>query len=97
MFLEKSIFNATHWIVFENNGPALWARISAQLNSFLTNLHNQGLFAGATPSESFQVTVDSTNNTPESIDNGEVIIDVAVAPNKPAEFVRFRFTQKSLT
>lgn len=96
-FLEKSIFNATHWIVFENNGPGLWSRISAQLNGFLTALFNEGLFAGRSPSEAFLVVVDSSNNTPESLALGQVIIDVAVAPNKPAEFVRFRFTQKTLS
>jgi hypothetical protein len=41
--------------------------------------------------------VDETNNTPATIEAGMVIIDVGIAPNKPAEFVRFRFAQKSLT
>lgn len=96
MFLEKSIFNATHWIVFENNGPALWAKIKGQINGFLVNLFNEGYFAGNSPSQAFFVICDETNNTQASIDLGQVIIDVGVAPNKPAEFVRFRFQQASL-
>lgn len=97
MFLEKSIFNATFWIVFENNGPGLWARIKAQLNSFLLGLFNDGYFAGTSPDQAFFVTVDDTNNTESTIDAGEVIVDIGVAPGKPAEFVRFRFAQKTLT
>lgn len=97
MFVEKSIYNATFWIVFENNGPALWARIKSQVSSFLNGLFSDGLLAGSSPSQAFFVIVDETNNTPETIDAGQVIIDVGIAPNKPAEFVRFRFTQKSLT
>lgn len=97
MFLEKSIFNATAWIVFENNGPSLWGKIKAQLSGFLTALHGEGYFAGTTPAESFFVVVDDSNNSPETIELGQVIIDVGVAPNKPAEFVRFRFQQISLT
>jgi phage tail sheath protein FI len=97
MFLERSIYNATAWIVFENNGPALWGRIKAQLSGFLTALHGEGYFAGTTPAESFFVVVDDSNNSPESIELGQVIIDVGIAPNKPAEFVRFRFQQISLT
>lgn len=93
MFVEKSVFNATHWIVFENNGPNLWTRIQAQLESFLTNLFNEGLLAGNSPSEAFFVTVDSTNNDANSIAAGQVIIDVGLAANTPAEFVRFRFSQ----
>lgn len=96
MFVEKSVYNATHWIVFENNGGGLWARIKAQIQGFLTNLFNDGLFAGTTPSQAFFVTVDETNNDQASIDAGQVIIDVGIAPNKPAEFVRFRFQQKTL-
>ena len=96
MFVEKSVYNATHWIVFENNGPGLWARIKAQLQAFLTNLFNDGLFAGTTPAQAFFVIVDESNNDQASIDAGQVIIDVGIAPNKPAEFVRFRFQQKTL-
>lgn len=96
MFVEKSVYNSTHWIVFENNGPGLWARIKAQILSFLTNLHNDGLFAGTTPGQSFFVTVDESNNDQATIDAGQVIIDVGIAPTTPAEFVRFRFQQKTL-
>jgi uncharacterized protein len=95
MFLEKSVFDATHWIVFENNGPGLWTRIKAQLEGFLKSLYNENYFAGNSPAQAFFVIVDETNNPPESIDLGQVIIDIGVAPNKPAEFVRFRFQQKT--
>lgn len=93
MFVEKSVFNATHWIVFENNGPALWTKIKAQLSGFLTNLFNEGMFAGNSPAEAFFVIVDASNNDGNSIAAGQVIIDVGIAANTPAEFVRFRFQQ----
>lgn len=96
MFLEKSVYNATHWIVFENNGPALWARIKAQLNGFLLSLFNDGYFAGTAPSEAFFVIVDDSNNDANTIAAGQVIIDIGVAANTPAEFVRFRFQQVTL-
>jgi phage tail sheath protein FI len=96
MFLEKSVYNSTHWIVFENNGPVLWAKIKAQLSGFLTNLFNEGLFAGSSPADAFFVIVDETNNDANSIAAGQVIIDIGVAANTPAEFVRFRFQQITL-
>jgi len=96
MFLEKSVFNATWWIVFENNGPGLWTRIKAQLESYMGNLFSQGYFAGVNPSQAYFVVCDSSNNTPATIEAGQVIIDIGAAPNKPAEFVRMRFQQKSL-
>jgi phage tail sheath protein FI len=53
------------------------------------------MFAGATPSEAFFVIVDDSNNDASSIAAGQVIIDIGVAANTPAEFVRFRFQQTS--
>ena len=96
MFVEKSIYNSTHWIVFESNGPALWTRIKAQIQSFLNGIFSDGLLAGTTPAQAFFVIVDETNNTPATIDAGQVLIDVGIAPNKPAEFTRFRLSQKTL-
>jgi phage tail sheath protein FI len=96
MFVEKSVYNATWWVVFENNGPGLWARIKVQLDSFLSNLFTDGYFAGTVPSDGYFVICDETNNSQASIDAGEVIVDVGIAPNTPAEFLVFRFSQKTL-
>lgn len=95
MFVEKSIFESTHWTVFENNGPGLWTRVKAQVEGFLKSLYGDNYFAGASPAAAFFVICDETNNTPDVIDSGNVIIDVGIAPNKPSEFVRFRFQQKT--
>lgn len=97
MFVEKSTYNSTFWTVFENNGPALWSRIKTQLSSFLNNLFSDGYFAGKNAGEAFFVIVDETNNNAATINQGQVIIDVGMAPNKPAEFVRFRFQQITAT
>jgi tail sheath protein len=93
MFLEKSIYNSTFWIIFENNGPALWARIKAQLNGFLVGLFNDGYFAGSTPDKAFFIIVDESNNTPLTIAQGQVNITVGCAVGTPAEFAVFVVTQ----
>jgi len=93
MFLEKSIYNSTFWVVFENNGPALWSRIKGQLDGFLLGLFNDGYFAGATPNQAFFTICDNTNNTPSSINQGVVNTTVGAAPNVPAEFAVFGFQQ----
>lgn len=96
MFAEKSIFNSTAWICFENNGSGLWARISGQLNGFLQNMYMQGMLKGNSPSEAYFIKVDTTNNTAATIDAGIVVIDVGLAYNRPAEFVVLRFQQQTL-
>lgn len=96
MFLEKSIFNSTHVHVFKNNGPTLWNQMRTQVTSFMLGLHQAGYFAGDTPDESFFVICDRTNNPQNTVDQGIVFCDVGAAPNKPAEFIVFRFSQIAL-
>jgi phage tail sheath protein FI len=95
-FVEKSVFNATHVHVFENNGPQLWGRVKLQLDTFLLGLFQQNYFAGTSPKEAFFVICDKTNNPQNTVDQGLMFVDVGLAPNKPAEFVVFRFSQRAL-
>ena len=49
-----------------------------------------------TPEEAFYVRCDDELNPPEAIDAGYVTIELGLAPAKPAEFVVFRVSQKTL-
>jgi hypothetical protein len=96
IFLEESIDEGTQWVVFEPNDEPLWARIRASVGNFLTTVWRSGALQGTTPGEAFFVKVDRTTMTQDDIDNGRLIILVGVAPVKPAEFVIFRISQKTL-
>jgi hypothetical protein len=50
---------------------------------------------GKTPEEAFYIKCDEENNTPETIDQGMVNIEIGLAAVKPAEFVVFELTQWS--
>jgi phage tail sheath protein FI len=94
-FLEESIALGTQWCVFEPNDEALWARIRRSISAFLVMQWRAGALFGASPAEAFYVKCDGENNTAESIDAGQVICEIGVAPVKPAEFVIFRLSQFS--
>ncbi|MQA25130.1 MAG: phage tail sheath family protein [Micromonosporaceae bacterium] len=94
-FLEESIMEGTQWVVFEPNDHALWAKIRRTIESFLLLQWRQGALFGATPDEAFYVKCDAETNPAESIDAGQVICEIGVAPVKPAEFVIFRLAQFS--
>ena len=49
IYLEHSIDNSTQWAVFENNGPALWARVKDSIDSFLNNEFVDGRLLGTSP------------------------------------------------
>ena len=92
-FVEKSIENGTQWVVFEPNDRKLWARVSRDVTAFLKMVWRSGALFGSTPAEAFYVKCDDELNPPESRDLGRLIIEVGMAPVKPAEFVIFRISQ----
>ncbi len=93
MFVEESIRLGTQWAVFEPNDFDLWQRVKRTINAFLRGLWRQGALVGATPEQAFYVKCDETNNPPDSVDEGKLIVEVGICPVKPAEFVIFRISQ----
>ena len=94
-FVEKSIERGTQWVVFEPNDPDLWARVKRDVGAFLTTVWRDGALFGLTASEAFFVKCDEELNPPEVRDQGKLIIEIGMAPVKPAEFVIFRLSQFS--
>ena len=92
-YIESSIKGATDWAVFEPNDQALWAKLRRTIAAFLVMEWRKGALFGMTPAEAFYVKCDDENNPAEGLDLGQVVVDVGVAPVKPAEFVIFRVAQ----
>lgn len=90
IMIEQSIKRSTGWTVFEPNGPDLWKSIRRDVAAFLTLIWRDGALFGETPEQAFFVKCDEETNPPEVIDAGQLIIQIGVAPVKPAEFVIFR-------
>jgi phage tail sheath protein FI len=92
-YVESSILAGTQWVVFEPNDLELWQRIKRTVSSFLLGLWRDGALFGATPEQAYYVKCDAETNPPDLIDAGYVVIEVGIAPVKPAEFVVFRIAQ----
>ncbi len=92
-YVEKSIEQGTQWAVFEPNDMNLWAKMRRDVGAFLKNTWREGALFGASPDEAYFVKCDSENNPQETRDLGQLIIDIGIAPVKPAEFVIFRIGQ----
>ncbi len=91
--IETSIMNGTQYAVFEPNDQKLWEGLKRTVGGFLRGLWRDGALFGATAEQAFYVKCDSETNPPESIDQGKVVVEVGIAPVKPAEFVVFRVAQ----
>lgn len=93
IYLRKSLSDLTEFAIFEPNDFRLHTRLEDTVSNFLTKFWQQGGLAGATPADAFFVKCDDGNNTPSTIANGSVIIEVGVALQRPAEFVIIRISQ----
>ncbi|MBI5876489.1 MAG: phage tail sheath family protein [Chloroflexi bacterium] len=93
--VEESILQGTQWIVFEPNDQVLWRQIRRDVSAFLNVVWRSGALFGATAEEAFYVKCDLETNPKELRDLGYCIVEVGMAPVKPAEFVVFRVSQKS--
>jgi phage tail sheath protein FI len=82
------------WAGFEPNGPLLWIRIERELRGYLTQLWLAGALSGGTPDAAFYIKCDAETNPPERRDSGEVVTEIGLAPNPPAEFVVLRIAQR---
>jgi len=96
LFVEESIDQGTQWVVFEPNDDALWARVRRSITNFLITVWRSGALMGLVQEEAFFVKCDRTTMTQDDIDNGRLICYIGIAPVKPAEFVIFRISQKTI-
>jgi phage tail sheath protein FI len=94
-YIEESVLEGTQWVVFEPNDQDLWERVKRTINGFLTRTWRDGALFGSTPEEAFYVKCDAETNPPDVVDAGQLIVEIGIAPVKPAEFVVFRIAQYS--
>jgi phage tail sheath protein FI len=92
-YVEESIREGTQWVVFEPNDPFLWGRVTRDITAFLRTVWRSGALFGTTPEQAFYVKCDEELNPPEVRDQGQLIVEIGLAPVKPAEFVIFRISQ----
>jgi Phage tail sheath C-terminal domain len=93
-FLERSLDRGTQWTVFEPNGESLWAQVRSAVGVFLNDLWRQEAFAGGSPGDAFYVRCDRRTMTQDDIDQGRLVMEIGIAPVRPAEFVIIRIARK---
>jgi phage tail sheath protein FI len=93
LYIEQSLEEGTQWAVFEPNDKDLWARIRQSTENFLKTVWREGGLQGSTQEEAFYVRCGEDTMTQDDIDNGRLIVEIGIAPVKPAEFVVFRIAQ----
>ena len=83
--IKKAIAHASRGLLFEFNDYITQSLFRNATNRYLTDVQGRrGITA-------FRVVCDSSNNTPQVIDNNEFRGDVYVAPNRSINFIHLNF------
>jgi hypothetical protein len=93
ILVEASMEAGLAWVVFEPNDSMLWSKVVRDVTSFLRVIWRTGALFGTTPEAAFFVKCDAETNPVELRDLGQMVVEIGMAPVKPAEFVIFRIGQ----
>lgn len=94
IMVEESVKLAAYQFVFEPNDAKTWTRIRAMIENYLTNLWRLGALAGPKPEAAFWVKVGLGQTMIfQDVLEGRMIVEIGMAPVRPAEFIILRFTQ----
>lgn len=95
IFLKRSIYEGTQWVVFEPNDERLWSQVRDTIRLFLRDQWRAGAMMGQTEDQAFFVACDRSTMTQDDILGGRLVCEIGVAPVRPAEFVVFRVYQNT--
>ncbi|MEX2455217.1 MAG: phage tail sheath C-terminal domain-containing protein [Rhodospirillaceae bacterium] len=91
--IEKSVTDGLAPFVFEPNEARTWSTAKATVETFLTGLWRDGALQGSKPDHAFFAKVGlGETMTQNDIDSGRMIVEIGVAPLRPAEFIVIRLS-----
>ncbi len=80
--------NLGETLIFEQNGPALWARVQGALKSLLTIAWSLNALDGATVADAFSVRCDASTMTQNDLDNGRLVAEIMFTAAATIELIR---------
>jgi len=93
LFLNREMRELLQFALFRNSGPELWTEMRTALEAYLDSFWSLGGLRGVARDQAFYVKIDEENNSLEDIQSGVVNVEVGVALQYPAEFIRIKLTQ----
>ena len=93
--VEQSIYRGTQWVVLEPNDATTWAMARSSIENYLLDKWKQGALLGAKAEEAFYVRCGlGTTMTAQDIADGRLVVEIGMAPVRPAEFVILRISHR---
>lgn len=86
LFIEKAIKKLLRYYLFEPNNAFTQLSIYNEIQPYMESIRNQGGIY------SFSCICNSTNNSQEVVNAGNLVVDVSAAPTRTAEFIVLNMT-----
>ena len=82
---KKAVANAAKYFVFEPNTLFTRTQLTNVIRPIFEEVKNtQGLY-------DYLIVCDDRNNSPDVIDNNELVVDIYIKPTRAAEFILVNF------
>ena len=95
--VEESVKKSTEWVVFEPNNQNTWSKVNHQIENYLLRKWRDGALLGTKPEQAFYVRCGlGKTMTAQDILDGRLIVEIGMAPLRPAEFIILRFSHQIL-
>lgn len=95
IMVETSINKVVNSYLNEQNNNTTWQKLKVLIENFLMLQWRDGALSGNTPSRAFYVSIGlGQSMTQNDILDGLLIIELGVAPIRPAEFITMQLTYK---
>ena len=91
LYMEKKVKQLLRYYIFEPNNSYTRLQIFNDIDPFLEGIKNKGGIY------SYTLVTDTTVNTPEIINNGDLVVAIAAAPTRTAENIIVEFTANKYT
>ena len=95
IYIEQSLERGLQWAVFEPNESRLWAQVRLVTENFLYRIWLDGGLQGSKADEAFFVRADRSTMTQADLDEGRLVMEIGIAPIRPAEFIILRIKLKT--
>ena len=79
--------------VFEPNDDTFRRGVQRGFEALLGDMFEHGAFAGRTEDEAFRVVTGEALNTPRTVERGQFVVELRVAPSRPMAFLTIRLVQ----
>ncbi len=95
LFILNNVERDTRWVLFEQNCPDLWGRVTARVEEFLAGLEVSGAFIGHAKDESYFVICDERLNDGSAAHAGTVRLLIGFAAARPGDYHSYLITHSA--